>query len=135
MTGLRRKIYILHFSVYTTYSSEDLQRVAYQLTQASLTLVPVESTIIIWSPIWKQSCTCSSYAAVTMSLNNYAQKLNLHNNFPHVYCTYSMSKLSQSPGSIFRNNLSLIWTVFCKRDKVCNWMIARVNLMPNINFF
>ncbi len=31
----------------------------------------------------------------------------------------------QLTGSVYRNNLSLIWTVFSKRDKAHNWMIAR----------
>ncbi len=30
-----------------------------------------------------------------------------------------------TPGSIYRKNWSLIWIFFCKRDKECNWMIAR----------
>ncbi len=28
-------------------------------------------------------------------------------------------------GSIYRKNWYLVWTVFCKRDKACNWMIAK----------
>ncbi len=34
-------------------------------------------------------------------------------------------ELSRRPGSVYRNNLSLIWTIFCKRDKARKWMIAR----------
>ncbi len=37
----------------------------------------------------------------------------------------SISLANHIPGSIYRKNLSLIWTVFVKRGKACNWMNAR----------
>jgi hypothetical protein len=39
--------------------------------------------------------------------------------------SYLCSSIFPRTGSIYRNNWPLIWTVFCKRDKSCNWMIAR----------
>ncbi len=47
----------------------------------------------------------------------------LHAVHPHTEMEKGLAKVSAlQTGSIYR---SLIWTVFCKRNKACNWMIAR----------
>jgi hypothetical protein len=83
-------------------------------TRRLLGLVPTRGTTPSHTMSRRCGETRTTYGEQICKCNVFAEK-----------CTKIHRRNLPNTVSIYRKNLSLIWSVFCKRDKAYNWMIAR----------